>query len=73
MGKLIPKNYNGLLGEIKQRIHSAQYEALRKVNRELISLYWNDGKIIVGRQKSDTWGTSVVKMLTGDLQQEFPG
>ncbi len=37
----IPQDYGRLLGEIKERIRSAQYEALRKVNRELISLYWD--------------------------------
>ncbi len=73
MGKLIPKDYNGLLGEIKQRIHSAQYEALRAVNKKLISLYWDIGRIIAERQKGKTWGKGIVDMLAEDLQSEFPG
>lgn len=65
--------YPALLKEIKERIRSAQYEALKAVNKELISLYWDIGRIIVQRQKGDTWGKSIVKQLAKDLQVEFPG
>jgi predicted nuclease of restriction endonuclease-like (RecB) superfamily len=65
--------YGALLGEIKDRIRSAQYEALRAVNRELIALYWDIGHLIVSRQQGDTWGKAVVKNLAQDLRQEFPG
>ena len=34
-------NYSALLGEIKQRIRAAQYEALKAVNKKLIDLYWD--------------------------------
>jgi predicted nuclease of restriction endonuclease-like (RecB) superfamily len=65
--------YPALLKEIKDRIRSAQYEALKAVNKELISLYWDIGRTIVERQKGDTWGKSIVKRLAKDLQAEFPG
>lgn len=65
--------YKNLLNDIKQRIRSAQYEALKAVNKELISLYWDIGKIIFERQKGETWGKSVVEKLAADLQVEFPG
>jgi len=73
MSKPIPQGYGRLLGEIKERIRSAQYEALRKVNRELISLYWDIGRLLVERQRDAGWGKSVVETLAGDLQSEFPG
>ncbi|MCD6335580.1 MAG: hypothetical protein J7M27_09650 [Candidatus Latescibacteria bacterium] len=66
-------DYSALLQNIKQRIHAAQYEALRAVNKTLIGLYWDIGRIIVERQRGDTWGKSVVKRLTKDLHAEFPG
>jgi predicted nuclease of restriction endonuclease-like (RecB) superfamily len=69
----IVTGYGSLLGEIKQRIRSAQYEALRAVNKELISLYWDIGRLIVERQQGETWGKSVVEQLSQDLQAEFPG
>ncbi len=73
MADLIPKDYAVLLNDIKQRIRSAQYEALKAVNKELISLYWDIGRMIVERQKGETWGKSVVERLARDLQAEFPG
>lgn len=69
----LTEEYGSLLGEIKQRIRSAQYEALKAVNKELIALYWDIGRLIVDRLQGDSWGRSVVKNLARDLQAEFPG
>jgi len=69
----LPTNYPVLLGEIKQRIRAAQYEALKAVNKELIALYWDIGRLIIERQTGETWGKSVVDNLANDLQKEFPG
>ena len=69
----VPQDYGRLLGEVKERIRSAQYEALRKVNRELISLYWDIGRLIVERQRDAGWGRSVVETLAEDLRAEFHG
>ncbi len=66
-------DYPRLLSEIKERIRSAQYEALKAVNKELVGLYWDIGKMIVERQAGETWGKAVVQQLAGDLQREFPG
>lgn len=73
MTENMPGNYGSLLAEIKARVRSAQYAALRAVNKELIGLYWDIGRIIVERQKGATWGKSVVRRLAADLQKEFPG
>lgn len=45
------KDYVELLQDIKQRIRSAQYEALKTVNKELISLYWDIGKRLLSGKK----------------------
>jgi len=68
-----PSGYGILLGDIKERIRSAQYEALRAVYKELIGLYWDIGKMIVERQAREKWGRAVVEKLARDLQNEFPG
>jgi predicted nuclease of restriction endonuclease-like (RecB) superfamily len=73
MTDMIPKDYAILLSNIKQRIRSAQYEALKAVNKEMISLYWDIGKMIIERQKEEAWGKSVVEHLARDLRAEFPG
>jgi predicted nuclease of restriction endonuclease-like (RecB) superfamily len=65
--------YPLLLAEIKERIRSSQYEALKKVNKALVGLYWDIGRMIVERQETEVWGKSVVKRLSADLRQEFPG
>jgi predicted nuclease of restriction endonuclease-like (RecB) superfamily len=73
MTDMIPKDYVILLSDIKQRVRSAQYAALKAVNKELISLYWDIGQMIVERQKEEKWGKSVVEQLAKDLRIEFPG
>jgi len=71
--KMIPYGYNHFLKDIKQRIRTAQYEALKSVNKELILLYWDIGGKIVDNQKKHRWGKAVVETLAKDLQIEFPG
>ena len=65
-------NYLEWLGDIKQRILSAQYEAMKTVNTTVINLYWEIGRSIAEKQ-ADGWGKSVVEQLSKDIQIEFPG
>ncbi len=67
------KDYPDLLAEVKARIQSAQYAALRAVNKELVGLYWDIGRMIVERQQSEGWGKGVVEQLSNDLRAAFPG
>jgi predicted nuclease of restriction endonuclease-like (RecB) superfamily len=72
--RLMPDDYPSLLAEIKERVRSAQYEALRAVNKELVALYWDLGRVICERQADGTgWGKAVVERLAADLRAEFPG
>jgi predicted nuclease of restriction endonuclease-like (RecB) superfamily len=64
--------YSRLIRAVRERIRSAQYSALKMVNNELISLYWDIGRMIVERQRGATWGKSVVVRLAADLQKYFP-
>src|SRR3972149_3986871 len=73
MSKVVERTaYMDLLGAIKTRITSAQYEALKVVNKELITLYWDIGQVIAERQKAEGWGKSVVEKLAHDLQSSYP-
>lgn len=65
--------YLNFRDEITRRIRSAQYEALKAVNKEMIALYWEIGKRITEQQTTLGWGTSVVENLSKDIQEEFPG
>ncbi|NCO59495.1 MAG: DUF1016 domain-containing protein [Deltaproteobacteria bacterium CG_4_8_14_3_um_filter_51_11] len=66
-------DYAQLLLDVKERVRAAQYAALKAVNRELVGLYWDIGRMIVERQEGATWGKAIVQQLAGDLQCEFPG
>lgn len=68
-----PKEYLIFFAEVKNRIRSAQYEALKAVNKELVGLYWDLGEMIVKKQMEAGWGKAVVETLAKDLQDEFPG
>jgi predicted nuclease of restriction endonuclease-like (RecB) superfamily len=68
-----PAPYTTLLGDIKQKIRTAQYQALKAVNSQLITLYWEIGQSIIEQQQGQTWGKAVVEQLAKDLQAEFPG
>lgn len=66
-------HYNQFFVEVKERIRMAQYEAMKVVNKEMIQLYWDIGKLITEKQQTLGWGKSVVETLSKDLQKEFPG
>lgn len=69
----ISPEYLDFRNEITSRIRSAQYEALKAVNKEMIVLYWEIGKRITEQQAALGWGKSVVENLSRDIQKEFPG
>ena len=67
------ENFTTFVKDIKNKIFSSQYEALKEVNKELINLYWEIGKNIVEKQELFGWGKSVVQNLSSELQKEFVG
>jgi hypothetical protein len=69
----LPGDYIKLLAEVKERVRSAQYAALRAVNKELVGLYWDIGRMIAERQTDARHGAAIAEHLAADLQREFPG
>lgn len=69
----LPADYVSLLAEVKERVRTARYAALKAVNKELVGLYWDIGRLIAERQIDSTRGDAIVERLTRDLQAEFPG
>ena len=65
--------YSDFIKEIKDLIYRRQYEAMKKVNAELLQLYWEMGEEINNQQKEKGWGKSIVEILSKELQKEFPG
>ncbi|MEY2848382.1 MAG: hypothetical protein RI885_1047 [Actinomycetota bacterium] len=69
---LVPASYGSILAELKQRVRNAQFQAQRRVNTELIQLYWSIGRTILDQQAIEGWGSGVVGRLAADLRAEFP-
>ena len=67
-----PAGYADWLAELKTHIHGAQQRAALAVNRELVLLYWQIGRDILGRQSQQGWGAKVVDRLAHDLRSAFP-
>jgi predicted nuclease of restriction endonuclease-like (RecB) superfamily len=68
-----PVDYAQLLADIKARVHSAQLAAFRAVNKELVAMYWDIGRMIVERKLDAAHGDAVAERLAEDLRTEFPG
>lgn len=68
----LPAGYSTLLADLKARVRAAQLRAAVSVNRELILLYWDIGKVIVQAQNTKGYGKQVVEQLAEDLHTAFP-
>jgi predicted nuclease of restriction endonuclease-like (RecB) superfamily len=64
--------YRDLLGDIKRCIRQAQNKAFLSINSEMITMYWDIGRIIFQRQKTEGWGAGVIPRLSRDLHNELP-
>jgi len=73
MKKLGLPDYADLLAEVKERVRAAQYAALKSVNKELVALYWDIGRLIINRQTDALHGAAIAEQLAADLRKEFPG
>lgn len=69
----LPTDYPAFLESLKSRVQQAQTRAMLSVNRELIQLYWDIGRLIVERQEREGWGKGIVDRLAADVQKAFPG
>jgi predicted nuclease of restriction endonuclease-like (RecB) superfamily len=54
-------------------IEQARLSASLKVNEYLLGLYHTIGTEIIQKQEREGWGTQVIKRLSADLQNRYPG
>lgn len=64
--------YGDLLKDVKDRIRRAQVKATLSVNAEMITMYWDVGRMIHERQQEEGWGTGVIPRLSKDIHNELP-
>ena len=69
---VISDDYRQFIGELKNRVANARISAARRLNQDLILLYWDIGRGIVEKQQTLDWGDSVVERVAADLRQAFP-
>ncbi|WP_211352218.1 DUF1016 N-terminal domain-containing protein [Dinghuibacter silviterrae] len=67
------KQYKKWLVEMKDRIRGAQIRAVISVSKELLNLYWELGKDILGKKALAKWGDGLIDQLSKDLSSAFPG
>lgn len=58
--------------EIVNMIETRRNNAYRKVNEELIGLYWDFGKYISEKVNDSNWGDKIVDKLVEFMQREYP-
>ena len=63
------KDFTNVVGLIQK----ARENALRKVNEELILLYWNVGKYISEQLEIQKWGNSYVDEMASFISESCPG
>jgi hypothetical protein len=61
--------YLSVVSEIKNRIHAARNRAALAVSSEVVTLYWNIGKLI---NAHSVWGNKFAGNLARDIKFEFP-
>ena len=66
-------DYRALITDLKTRIQAAQIKAAVAVNTQLITLYWDIGRLIVEKQRTSGWGDAVIEQIAKDLTRELGG
>ncbi|MDR0687801.1 MAG: PDDEXK nuclease domain-containing protein [Prevotellaceae bacterium] len=66
------EQYGEMLRQIITEIKSTRVVVAHKVNAAIMQMYWNIGKRLSAEKLEKGYGSSVVKRLSSDLQQEFP-
>ena len=70
--RLVSKDYEELLEDLKKRVSTSQVAVVRSVNKELILLYHHIGNQILTRQAQYGWGAKVIDRLSRDMSIAFP-
>lgn len=62
-----------LAGNLIKIINDSRQNALRKVNEELIQMYWNVGEYLSQYSEQASYGDSYIDAISKEIQEEFPG
>ena len=65
-------NYVALLKQVKARVALAQKKAIYAANEEMLSMYWDIGKLLSESQQQIGWGNNALEQLSNDLKNDYP-
>ena len=68
----MPEGYAALLAGIKERIARERIKAVLSANAAMVLMYWDIGRSILERQRTEGWGAKVIDRLSHDLKIAFP-
>ena len=65
-------SYATLLKQVKARVALAQKKAIYAANEEMLTMYWDIGKLLSESQKQNGWGNNALEQLSNDLKNDYP-
>lgn len=60
------------LNEIITIIQSHKDKAYRKINEELVGMYFEIGKYLSIKNKSEKWGSKTIESISNNLMKAYP-
>lgn len=73
MEQLNRAEYVDAVKAIKEAIQISRYRAAKLVNKEMLALYYAVGKYISLNSRNASYGSSALRVISDQLQQEIPG
>ena len=66
-------NYATLLKQVKARGGTrTEKKRFIPLNEEMLSMYWDIGKLLCESQKQIGWGNNALEQLANDLKNDYP-
>ena len=72
-GKYWMKNEISTAGNLIKIIEDSRNNALKKVNEELIRMYWNVGEYLSKEAENAAFGDAYIDSVAKEIQEAFPG
>lgn len=67
------KKVNSAFSQVTDIIETAKNSAYKKVNEELINMYWNIGAFLSKEAENTTFGDAYIDSISEYIQEQFPG
>jgi len=72
LDKIMINNHQEDFAKIYAMITEAQSKTWQQINKTLILLYWNIGRYVAEKNKSEGWGKSVIENMSKYITSQNP-